>query len=228
LPGRGPTGRPALDNYIDVVSHLYAAIAATTGAEVIVDSSKLPSDAALLGRLDEVDPYYVHLVRDPRAVAYSWSRRKQRLDPNAPAEMLRHGPLHSTNRWVLWNRLADTIRGRNRDRSLLVRYEDLVMDPGGTIDALLRLIGESRPERPWLEGRTIRLSPNHTAAGNPNRLRTGAVTLTEDDEWRARMSSSRKLVVSAIAAPWLRRYGYPVRPGPPRLPPSPAGSRAAA
>jgi hypothetical protein len=37
-----------------------------TGAQLIVDSSKYASDAALLQHLDGIEPAYVHLVRDPR------------------------------------------------------------------------------------------------------------------------------------------------------------------
>ena len=44
----------------------YRAIAARTGARVIVDSSKFASDAALLPRTG-ITPAYVHLIRDPRA-----------------------------------------------------------------------------------------------------------------------------------------------------------------
>src|SRR5438067_9142701 len=70
----------ALDRYAPLAASLYRAIADVTGAKVVVDSSKRPSDAALLPLLEGVDPYFIHLVRDPRAVAFSWRGQKRELD----------------------------------------------------------------------------------------------------------------------------------------------------
>src|SRR2546423_15010392 len=64
---------PALAEYADVEARLYRSIAEGTRARVIVDTSKRTGDAALLRLLPGIDPYVLHVVRDPRAVAYSWS-----------------------------------------------------------------------------------------------------------------------------------------------------------
>src|SRR5262249_31178566 len=58
------------------MARTYRAIAEITGATVIIDSTKIPGEAALLPSVEGVDPLYLHLVRDPRAVAHSWSRQK--------------------------------------------------------------------------------------------------------------------------------------------------------
>ncbi|HEX7838698.1 MAG TPA: hypothetical protein VF469_14580, partial [Kofleriaceae bacterium] len=58
------------------MARTYRAIAEITGAKVIVDSTKIPGEAALLPSVEGIDPLYLHLVRDPRAVAHSWSRQK--------------------------------------------------------------------------------------------------------------------------------------------------------
>src|SRR4029077_18987486 len=73
-PG-APSHWAALREYAEVAGRLYRAIAAATGARVIVDTSKRTGDAALLRCLPGVGPRVLHVVRDPRAVAYSWSHR---------------------------------------------------------------------------------------------------------------------------------------------------------
>ena len=207
-----PFGRPKLDAYAEVTAKLYGAIAAESGARVIVDSSKLPSDAVLLSLLDNIDVYFVHLIRDPRAVAYSWQRQKPRNDPNAPANMLRYGPVHSTNRWLLWNSLADRIVARaGENRFIRVRYEDLVASPQPWVRKMVELVGEEPSLRAFTGDKTIELGPNHTVAGNPNRFRPGSVTLREDDEWTRKLARHVSSGVTTIASPKLRSYGYPLR-----------------
>jgi len=63
------TGAPGLSSYLSVLNSVYGALFETTGARVIVDSSKRPSHAALFHLLSGVTPYFVQLVRDPRAVS---------------------------------------------------------------------------------------------------------------------------------------------------------------
>ena len=55
---------------------VYAAMAHVTGSRVIVDSSKLPAYANVLAATPGIDLRVVHLIRDPRGAAHSWSSRK--------------------------------------------------------------------------------------------------------------------------------------------------------
>ncbi len=48
------------------------------GGLVIIDSSKYATDCLLLSQPPGVRVHAIHLVRDSRAVAYSWQRRKPR------------------------------------------------------------------------------------------------------------------------------------------------------
>ena len=63
---------PPANSWPSTLAATYRAIADQTGARVIVDSSKFASDAALLSHLPGIRPAYVLLIRDPRAVAWSW------------------------------------------------------------------------------------------------------------------------------------------------------------
>src|SRR5262245_5877619 len=78
-----------LRRYQTVMTRLYDAIASVSGAELVVDSSKLPSGAAsLIGA--QLRPYLLHMLRDPRAVAYSWQRRTRQPDQPHRPYMDRH------------------------------------------------------------------------------------------------------------------------------------------
>jgi hypothetical protein len=207
-----PLAPPALARYAALTERVYAEVREVTGARVVVDSSKIPADAALLPLLPGVDPYYVQLVRDPRAVAFSWARVKDHRDPNAPAVMVRHGTLDSGANWTTWNLLAEGLaRKVGPGRFLRVRYEDLVAQPRTTVATIARMVGAAEAELPFEDEHTARLGPNHTVSGNPDRFRTGPTTLRSDDEWMRAQAAQDRWITTALALPLMRRYRYPVR-----------------
>jgi len=208
-----PTGWEPLDAYAPVAAALYEGIGEVAGAKVVVDSSKRPSDAALLGVLPGIDPYFVHLVRDPRAVAYSWQRRKATLDLQGAtdAEMPRHSSFYSAFGWLELNGGAELVRRHfGRHRSILVRYEDFVAAPATTVETVAEMAGELPDKLPFTGAHTVALQPNHMAGGNPTRFNAGDVTLKPDTEWTTRLSPGSNLLTTLTDAPLLRRYGYPL------------------
>ena len=104
-----------LAEYTLRLGKLYRAVQETTGSRVIVDSSKLPSYGYVLGMTPGVDLYVVHLVRDPRAIAYSWLRKKPQPDwlrkKPQPAndklsnehQLLHQQPVSPVKRSLLWD-----------------------------------------------------------------------------------------------------------------------------
>jgi len=204
--------KESLDLYTRLLGATYAAIAEVTGARVIVDSSKRPSDVAALHLVPGVSPYAVHLVRDPRAVAYSWHRRKAHLDRSAPTEMRRHGTAASTLSWSLWNAAIEMLRRSDHVESKRLRYEDFVVDPRRAIQAIVDMVGEDASDVPFVDGMTVRLSGNHTISGNPSRFSTGTVFLKSDDDWIREQSFKDRMIATSLAAPLLHRYGYRLRP----------------
>lgn len=204
--------KESLDLYTRLLGATYAAIAEVTGARVIVDSSKRPSDVAALHLVPGVSPYAVHLVRDPRAVAYSWHRRKAHLDRSAPTEMRRHGTAASTLSWSFWNAAIEMLRRSDHAESKRLRYEDFVVDPRRAIQTIVDMVGEDVSELPFVDGKTVRLSGNHTISGNPSRFSTGTVLLKSDDDWIREQSLKDRMIATSLAAPLLHRYGYRLRP----------------
>ena len=69
--------RRALDEYLSYYQRLYTAIGEITGCHTVVDSSKHASLAFCLAR-SQLSVRIVHVVRDPRGVAHSWTKRVSR------------------------------------------------------------------------------------------------------------------------------------------------------
>lgn len=200
----GPGGRRLLDHlgrYPAEVASLYPAVATVTGCGLVVDSSKLPAYGWLLDQLPTVRLSIVHLVRDPRAAAYSWQRRKPLADGAASPIMQRQSPAKSAALWDVWNATAIAL-WRDSGRYLRVGYEDFVRRPRLWTERILALAGHDADLDAVFAGeRTVRIRPSHTVAGNPDRLRTGDVALRLDDEWVTKMRRRDRAVVSAITGP---------------------------
>ncbi|MFF3855510.1 sulfotransferase [Micromonospora sp. NPDC002575] len=186
--------------HAELMGRVYRAVAERTGAHTIVDTTKIPGEAALLAHLPGITPYYVHLVRDPRAVAHSWREPKQYVYAMSAAR--------STAYWHGFNLASAAITRRHPRRSMLLRYESFTADPAGTIDALLRLCGADPAGNP-VRGRAVELGTNHTVTGNPDRFRTGPTVIRDSDEaWRRTLSPADRLAATALAQPLFARYGY--------------------
>jgi len=206
--GRVRTSTKAPPDYFDRIARLYTAISRAAGGKVIVDSSKHPTYAYLLTR-SRASPLMemVHLVRDPRAVAYSWMRHK--VEPGVTdrtAYLHRFRPTKSATLWLEWNRTIEMIATTCEVPYRLLRYEDFVDDPAGSLRRLGLHIDDpdGSPTRTEISPRPML----HSIAGNPSRFDTGPIRVRQDDEWRTMMRGRDALAVSLVSSPALRRYGY--------------------
>jgi hypothetical protein len=194
--------RAGQSDYREQLCSLYHAIPAETGCPLVVDTSKLPTYTHVLTGLRDVDVFVVHLVRDPRATAYSWGRSKPLADGARAATMQRQSPGRSALLWDVWNATAAQLWRDDPSHYLRVDYEEFALRPQGSIDAILRFAGHGADAASvFRDGRTVALAVNHTVAGNPDRLRRGDVRLRLDDEWAARMRRRDRLMVTALTAP---------------------------
>lgn len=203
---------PATVAHLETLHRLYQAVQEETGCRVLVDSSKSALYAEHLRALPGVDLYLVHLVRDPRATAYSFRRRKTLPDFDDERLMQRQPPAVSSRRWVLWQTVTELLWRTRPDRYLRVRYEDLARSPEATIRRITALLGEAPGELPFLSDATVRLEPTHSVSGNPNRFTTGSVEVVPDDEWMHLMKRTDRMLVTALTMPLLLRYRYPLAP----------------
>ncbi len=191
---------------------LYQAISTTTGSRLIVDSSKLPTYAIQLSELPEIDLRILHLVRDPRAAAWSWMRhRATRTVTGYDETMDRFSATKSASLWSTWNALTRRMWRSDPDRYMIVRYEDMVTDPGSIASQILEFAGVPDFEPALVGPRSLHLPPTHAIAGNPNRMRHGDTLIQADREWEDAMPTRDRLIVTALTAPLLPRFGYGIR-----------------
>jgi len=213
-----PGGRRRLatqaERHAETISRLYKAVEAATNCDLIVDSSKVAAYGYILGNLPGIDLYVVHLIRDPRAIAYSWQRHKPRRDMRrngtGPQYMDRRGPLMSSMDWSTANLASERLWRRDARRYMRMRYEDFVANPRLHIQRILDLVGDGNRDLAFVNGHTAKLEVDHTFSGNPDRVETGWVTLRRDDDWRKALRQSHRNLVTALTWPLLLRYGYPL------------------
>jgi hypothetical protein len=185
---------------------LYQSIRDVSGAPAIVDSSKDSTYALLLSTITGLEVEIVHLVRDSRAVAFSWQRRRRRpeiVDREEYMPLIR--PAGAAAGWSARNVSAEALR-RFSSRYVRLRYEDLTADPEAALREVLGglRVGASRNGSEAL---------HHTVSGNPMRLADGPLEVRPDVEWMSAMSGRDRTAVTALSSPLLLRYGYPLFPG---------------
>jgi hypothetical protein len=184
-----------------VLEPLYAAILEVSRATVVVDSSSDPTYAFVLRAIDRLDVRVVHLVRDSRAVAYSWTRSKRRPEISERTVYMRQrSPIQSAVHWDVHNILLELLAARSRN-ALRVRYEDLVADPDELVQTICRALAVPVDRAPADE-------PRHSISGNPIRFETGPLRVQLDDEWTHALAKRDRRLVTLTTAPLLARYGY--------------------
>lgn len=196
--------------YLAILERLYQSIQETTGARVIVDSSKGPVYEYMLGLIPGIELYVLNLVRDPRGVQYSLIRRQQEGDP----WYVNHSVKRSSLAWVGKNLLHEVQTIPRRRRSLRMRYESFIDDPPVALERVLRLIDEPRLAIPDISQGTVELQQNHIMGGSPHRREFGKTQLRHDDAWLTRMIDKQRALVTRLTYPMLRWYGYAANPPP--------------
>jgi hypothetical protein len=200
-----------LEAYASVMARVYRSVAEVTGSRVIVDSSKVPSDAAMLLSIPSIEAYYIHLVRDPRATAFSWQRKRDRLDGGSAEDMPRFSLVKNALNWNEFNLGAEAVKRKaGAHRFKRIRYEDFVDDPRATIKDIVEFVGEEPIDLPFSNPRTGSLGVNHTVSGNPSRFKRGRIEIRADDEWIRRQTSSLRWATTVMTLPILRRYKYSI------------------
>lgn len=202
-----------LREYTDYYLRAYRAIGKVSGCQVIVDSSKHASLAFCLSRRPEVDLRVIHLVRDSRAVAYSWTTRVARPDAGAESFMTTYSPARAAGHWNAQNG-AFQVLARRRAAVLRVRYEDVVESPVATLCRIASFAGlpAEPPNLSFLGGDDVGswadLQASHTVSGNPMRFATGRLPIRRDERWRTGMPARQRRTVTALTLPLLAHYGY--------------------
>ena len=199
----------SLIEYGRLLRVLYSSIARVSSARLIVDSSKFPGYASILSRFAGLDVYRIHLIRDSRGVAYSWSKKKQYYNHEGETEyMPRYGPLAVSARWYAYNVGTELCAALDSRPCLRVRYEDFVRDPRSVLAETCEFCEEPLPPGLLAESHEIVPGDQHIISGNPTRFVTGKQTIRADDAWVRDMNPVAKTLVTVCTGPLLARYKY--------------------
>lgn len=208
-----PEQAQELARYGEIHERLYRVAAEQAGASVVVDASKGPAPALALRRARGLDVRVLHLVRDVRGVAYSWSKPDVER-PHATQDVHQHmaefSVARTAGRWlrVEAEALAMTSLARH---GATIRYEDLIADPAPTLQRALGDLGlPIPPQVDHVQGQVVTLGASHGIGGNPSRFRLGEVRLRVDEAWRQHLGRRDRVLTTAIGLPALLGHRYPV------------------
>lgn len=205
-----PRYRRRLAQHAERLSRLFEAIGEVSGASIVVDSSKHASTAFLLRRVPGIRLHVVHLVRDSRGVAYSWTKEVTRPEIHGRRTLMpRFHPGAAAARWLWYNALFHLLR-RVGTAVTFARYEDLLADPAAETTRMMAAAGRTvtRGDLDFLANHHVELATDHSVAGNPMRFRSGRLELRHDEDWRHGLGRGHRQVVTLISSPLLGLYGY--------------------
>lgn len=190
---------------------VYAAAAQASGRAVVVDSSKHASTAYVLRQQPGIDLRVVHMIRDSRGVAYSWTklmRRPEAAQDGDAATMHRYPPWRAALLWDAQN-LAFASLARAGTPVWRLRYEDLLGRPVPTAQRLAGFLGvPADTVARFVTATTVQVGRTHQISGNPVRFQSGAVELRRDEGWRTAFPPAKQRLVTALTAPLMWHYGY--------------------
>ena len=192
----------------DAVLAAYCVAFKATAARVAVDSSKSVDLCRLLQNAPEVDLYCLNLIRDPRAVAVSWSKVLGNQD------LLRK----RCRNWVARQKRIEQLEQGSGMHYLPLRYEDLVRDPKATVARIQTWAGVT-PDLSAFESTTVaRISWDHQhlfAPANETVLRERAtrIQIAEAVGWKAAKHAQVRAMATEICFPFAKRYGYRLEVG---------------
>jgi hypothetical protein len=201
-----------LAEYNSFYLRLYRAAQEVSGATVLIDSSKHSSLAYCLSFEPQIDLRVLHVVRDSRGVAYSWTKHVERPETDGEDEMARFTPVRTAMLWDAHNAAFSVLGRRSEAAVQRLRYEEFVADPVASIREIARFAGLTLTDDAlgFLRPDSVTLGPCHSAAGNPMRFVTGDLSMRRDDAWRASLPTGQRRLVSSLTAPLLSAYGYPL------------------
>jgi hypothetical protein len=188
------------EHYLSILKRFYGSVAHVTQCEWIVDSSKIPSLAYLLEQARGIRVYVLHLIRDPRAILYSWKRKA--------IEGFTVKPTKNLAGWNSRNAVIEFLRYKHKLNYLRLRYEDFAASPESSIQEILHFIGRPDEDLHFISNSQARMKATHTIWGNPKRSKRGSIDIIPDDAWRFDSPSHLKTYATLASWPLMLRYDY--------------------
>ena len=193
--------------YSDYQTKLYRAILDVNNGSIIADASKHPLRVWSLSHIPEIDLRVIHVIRDPRGVA--WSRKKSYdKDPKSGLgwNVYSQPVWQSALRWIFINLLSDYVSNRV-NKVIKLRYEDLIQNPFDTLLRIGEFVGLRFQNMAHKISSGESITVGHIAAGNRLRMEKHIV-LRRDSNWKTNMSGDEKKMVWRITNWLMKKYGY--------------------
>jgi Sulfotransferase family len=176
---------------------LLSCVAAESGRDILVDSSKSWQQLYLLRRSGHVPIKVLHVLRDGRAVLHSYQRKYDRF-------------LHSFGQWAKPTAMAALLRPAFSDDDWMpVHYEQLCAEPERTLTQVCRFLGADF-EPPMMRFRShpwLGIRGNRMAQGSSEEIRL-------DEKWRRDLPPRDRFLFDVLGGALNRYHGYPLRPPP--------------
>jgi len=192
---------------------LASTVAEITGAQIVVDSSKIALRLKYLLRNPGLDVKVIRLIRDGRGVALTYMDPASFADAADPAlrgggsgglrENERLTMAHAAYEWRRSNDEAEHILRRlDKSQWIQFRYEDLCKDTANTLVRLFEFLGLD-PSKRAPDFRSV----EHHVIGNGMRLDTTS-QISLDERWRSVLTEEELRIFDSVAGSMNRRYGY--------------------
>jgi hypothetical protein len=153
---------------------LFRAVRDVSSVDILVDSSKRFQRTYSLAKSGVIRPKVIHLVRDGRGVAYSYSKRGK---PFRDAVL----------QWQTTNaQIKDWLESGNAPESIAVRYEHLCEEPVKVVRDICEFLGINWEAQMMLFGRKT----HHNVRGNTMRFRTNNSTIKLDETWKEKVEEN--------------------------------------
>lgn len=192
----GLTGRFGRGNAVfrEVVAALYESAARIGGGRPIIDSSKVPTFAAAVRKLDLGSFGGLHIFRDACGNVQSLRTAKRRPHARTQVDAEIHpsrSVLHAIGRWSILNWEARQLAKELRESCATISYERFCSDPdrhlAGLQDSFDLAPRRGDVNEAW-----------HSVSGNPMRFDPGGTRIQLDERWKSQMTVAARLFTRAM------------------------------
>lgn len=177
--------------------------------KIVIDSSKLPARLYWLIKEIKIKPSVLFVIRDPRAVAWSWARVIKRDESNSGSEgslraMPRFSYFSAISRWALNSALSFFILKLTKAKYLVIRYEDFVVN---NEIKMLEIEDFLRRSFDYVDFKK-NSGTVHSISGNPRRLSGGMDLIKLDEEWKEGIPRWKQVLTYWLLFPLMLIFKY--------------------
>ena len=189
-----------LQQYETHIGTLFRSIGKISGKVLLLDSSKNLCRGIRLYRSREVETVIIYLVRDPRAVVWSFLKKDIEQRPQKP--------VRTTINYIIVNTAALLFHLiSHRERVFLVRYEDLIQNPKAVLNTFQGHTGlDMTNVKKKIRNREI-FDTNYMIDGNRIR-KERSIQFTPDLMWKEAMGYLMRFGIYLMTLPFNIIFKY--------------------